>query len=281
MPTYMLVSGKGGPGKSSKLVMTTYGLAIEIAEAAVSDPDGAGKRKILVVDLDPQAAATRRLGVQTVPGRTMAEVLDQKSPVSLRDIITPCGWDDPIVKGRVFVAPASVDLTTRDKESHLAGANRRLVKHLLDVLDEFYYVFIDLPATITHLMEIAAVAADGWIGVVQPEIDSINELKRVDHLLSVEWRDFDICPHIERLGVTANLINPNPNTQLHADGLALVEAQWGADYWKDTDTKNMARLAEMNSYGVPPHSLPNLKKHEHDYILDVCGALARRVIAHV
>lgn len=280
MPTHLIASGKGGVGKTLKLVMTAYGLAVEIIEAMLTNPAAGNDHKILVIDLDAQAAATRRLAAPSPQGKTMAEVLDQSSDVTLKDIIVPCGWTDEITNGRIFVAPASVGLTVRDKESHLPGADRRLVKHILDVMDEYQYILIDLPSGITHLMAIASVVSDGWIGATQPEIDAINELARVHHTLTTEWKDYDICPQIEMIGVTANLIDPNPKVQLHADGLALIKANYGDSYWADTDVKRMIRLAEMNSHALPPHQLPNLTGNEHDYILGKCTALAKRVMAH-
>jgi len=280
MPTFLYASGKGGVGKTIKVVCTAYGLAVEILESRLANPTADNDHKILVIDLDPQAAATRRLAAPSPQGKTMSEVLEQNSEVTLKDVIIPCGWDDEITKGRIFVAPASVDLAKRNEESHLPGADRRLVKHILDVVDDYHYILIDLPSGITHLMGIAAVVSDYWIGATQPEIDAINELARVYRTLTDEWKRFDICPQIELAGMTVNLIDPNPRVQLHADGLVLIEGAYGESYWADTDLKRMIRLAEMNSHALPPHQLPNLTGQEHDYILGKCVALAKRVMAH-
>ncbi|WP_189062106.1 ParA family protein, partial [Longimycelium tulufanense] len=76
---------KGGSGKTTTVVH----LSAALAEM--------GKR-VLVVDLDPQANASRRLGVpfrteQPVP--TTAEVIRDASPGVAAQAIRPCGWDGP------------------------------------------------------------------------------------------------------------------------------------------------------------------------------------------
>src|SRR5688572_27727513 len=92
--TYAFANQKGGVGK------TTVTLAL--AAALV----GRGARA-LVVDLDPQASATKVLGVDVEERLTVADVLLEPERFSLSDVVLRTGWG-------VDVAPAETALASRE-----------------------------------------------------------------------------------------------------------------------------------------------------------------------
>jgi chromosome partitioning protein len=114
------------------------------------------KKKVLVVDLDPQGNATCGLGVDrdTIES-SIYDVLFGK--ITIREIILE-------TDSGIFLAPSSLDLLAA--ETHLAGKikNIRLLKQgLADLCGHFDYVLIDAPPGSTLLMMMGIVACENII----------------------------------------------------------------------------------------------------------------------
>ncbi|WP_344044212.1 ParA family protein, partial [Saccharothrix xinjiangensis] len=100
-----LGNNKGGSGKTAG----TVNLAAALAERGL---------RVLVVDLDPQANASRRLGRRfdpTNPSTTVSEAIQNAGQGVAADALVPCGWPDPYAS-RIDVIPARYDLENRISE---------------------------------------------------------------------------------------------------------------------------------------------------------------------
>ena len=73
MVTYAFANQKGGVGKTT----VTLGLAVALASQNLS---------VLLIDLDPQASATKVLGVDVQERHTLADVLLEPERFSLSDV---------------------------------------------------------------------------------------------------------------------------------------------------------------------------------------------------
>jgi chromosome partitioning protein len=153
MTVLALVNQKGGVGKTT----VTLGLA----GAAI-----ARGRRVLVVDIDPQANATSGLGVWQ-PIRTVDDALAADRRGAIADVIVASGWP-PFAGAVPDVAPSSPSLAAR--ETLLAtdpiGAQDRL-RLALDG-DAHDLVLIDCPPSLGLLTINGLFAADAALVVTEP-----------------------------------------------------------------------------------------------------------------
>jgi chromosome partitioning protein len=123
-------------------------------------------RRVLVVDLDPQANATTGLGVWE-PAATVDRALETDRPGVLQDVITRAGW--PADVGRTpDVVPSSPTLAAREPQLVVdpIGAQDRLQVAMKGV--DYDLVVIDCPPSLGLLTVNALFAADRALIVTEP-----------------------------------------------------------------------------------------------------------------
>lgn len=184
------INVKGGVGKTT--------LCITLAGALAQKG-----YHVLVVDVDPQANATQGLGLDPydVP-RTMAQVMlpdGDREKIPLAEVIQPL----PDLHPHLFLAPGHLDLARVDQLLTLHRVQRELVldEALRAVTDEYDFVFIDSPPTLSNLLSNAMCASDG---IIIP-IDAQYALRGVE-MLDQERRICDkVSPHaVTLLGAVLN-----------------------------------------------------------------------------
>lgn len=217
MPRITIANHKGGAGKTT----ATVNLAAALAELG---------RRVLVVDLDPQANASRRLArpfLHEDPQLTTSEVVQSGADGVAGDAIAPTGWPEPYAN-TVDVIPARFDLDNRVSEAGTVGAVGRLRRALDGVDDEYDLTLIDVPPTLGHLAQLGFAASDHVLVVVEPEYDSVEGALRVRDFVTGYRTDLG-RPDLAVLGYIVNRLRANVGE--HAYQLDGLSERLGGDVW--------------------------------------------------
>jgi chromosome partitioning protein len=224
---FCVANQKGGVGKTTTTVNLAAGLAAQ------------GQR-VLLVDLDPQGNATMGSGIDKRQlARSVYHVLIGMASVGAVRARSEAGGYDVLPANREL-AGAEVELVDLDdRESRLKAA-------LAAVADEYDFVLIDCPPSLSLLTLNGLCAAHGVIIPMQCEYfaleglaDLVNTIKRVAANLN---------PDLKIIGLLRVMFDPRMTLQQQVSQ-QLVD-KFGDKVFETIIPRNV-RLAEAPSYGLP------------------------------
>ncbi|MEV4364585.1 ParA family protein [Nonomuraea sp. NPDC049625] len=220
-----VANNKGGTGKTS----STINLAAALAEAGYN---------ILVIDLDPQGNAGRRLAYLADPTqptvsdvlKTLAEQPDADLEGCAADAFTEIGWPAPYNE-RITLLPSRTDLENRAMlEAGQLGAVHRLEVALDGADDEFDIVLIDCPPNLGHLTQLALAAADVTLCVMDPELDGIEGAMALRDFVTNNRKKLS-NPSLEVVGYVVNRVDTRTGAHKFQVEESIPEA-FGQDLWE-------------------------------------------------
>jgi chromosome partitioning protein len=223
-----IANQKGGVGKTT----TAVNLAASLA---------ATKRRVLLLDLDPQGNATMGSGIdKSQLERSSVDVL--LGEVELGAAVIPV---DP---GGYQLLPANQDLTVAEVQllQMPEGRESKLRDALAPVRETYDVILIDCPPALNMLTVNSLVAADSVLIPMQCEYYALEGLSAL--LATVEQIRDSVNPGLEMEGILRTMFDPRNN--LANEVSAQLITHFGEKVFRTIIPRNI-RLAEAPSFGKP------------------------------
>ncbi len=233
----------------------TLGLAAAAAEQG---------RRVLVVDLDPQANATTALGHLTEVEFSANDLLAAMPEAgAAADAIVESAWE------RVSLLPSELGLARRESDPSAAFEHR--LRAGLEGLPGFDLILIDCPPSLGKLTLNALVAATGVLMVADPEAAAVEGLGRLMETVGVVQRFQNST--LEVAGLVVNKV-PNPITREAQFRLSEIRQHYAGELWEPM-VPYRAAISEAYGAHVP---LRQLGTPAALAVADVFSALALRLM---
>lgn len=244
-----VLNQKGGVGKSTTVVNLSAAL-------------GEARKKVLVVDLDPQGNTTSGYGIEK-------EALESDIYDALMDDYPIEDLIQETCARRVFAIPATIQLAGAEVELVSIDAREgALNKVLSPIVEHFDYILIDCPPSLGLLTLNALVAADELLIPIQCEFYALEGVTKL--LESMRMVKSRLNPDLEIFGVLLTMFDSR--TTLSKQVAEEVTNYFGTKVFKSIIPRNV-KLSEAPSHGLPVTQYARMSKGAQAYM-----KLAKEVI---
>ena len=228
-----LVNQKGGVGKTTSSINLAASL-------------GVLKKKVLLVDLDPQGNSTTGVGIsKTDYNKSIYELL--KDEAEIKEVTIKTAFKNLyVIPATINLAGVDFELIEKSKHDPEFIKGKQLKKHLDEIREKFDYIIIDCPPSLGILTTNALTAADSVIIPVQCEFFALEGIMQLLNTIMLAQKNLNPTLNIE--GVLLTMLDSRTNL-----GLEVVEDI--KSYFKervyDTIIPRLVRLSEAPSHGKP------------------------------
>lgn len=246
-----IANQKGGVGKTT----TTINLSAALAKNG---------KKVLVVDIDPQGNATSGFGIEKNEQETTIYEL----------LVNGCSIQQAILKDvykNLSIIPSNINLAAAEIEMIDIPNKEKILKREIDwVKDEYDFVIIDCPPSLSMLTVNAMTAADCVIVPIQCEFYALEGLSQLIHTINLV-RD-RLNENLTIDGIVFTMYDPRTN--LSQQVVDNVKENVEYHIYETLIPRNI-RLAEAPSFGQPICEYDPKSTGAERY-----DALAKEIIKH-
>ncbi len=248
---------KGGVGKTTSALLLASALQHRGA-------------RVLLIDSDPQASATKVLGIDTSSAPSFADAMLSPADFVLSDVIVSCDWG-------FDVAPSEIVLAQKDSLREVA--QEFTLRKLLDdvrVTGAYDIVLIDCPPSLGALTVNALTAADDVLIVTEPGLLALQGLSDLLDTIALVREHYNA-----ELRIANVLVNQLERTRVAGDRLAEARAFFDDGLVFELPIPRFVVVKEAIEDGADLYALATSGRSAHrpraQRVLEIFETLAERI----